>query len=238
MNRKLHWENIYKNKNTQEVSWFQPKPETSLEFFEQFNVPVTAKIIDIGGGDSLLVDYLLDAGYVDVTVLDISEAAIEKAKQRLQNRAQQVKWIVADAANFTPPEKYDVWHDRSAFHFLTDESEITNYLEIARNNINQTGVLIIGTFSDKGPKKCSGIEIKQYSENSMTKRLQNFFEKIKCITVDHITPFETIQNFVFCSFRKLQSAWFKKRGGTTGLRIHFRGGIGSGLQSISSIEVY
>ena len=204
--RKNHWENIYQTKELKDVSWFQPTPETSLDFFKQFKVSTNAKVIDIGGGDSFLVDHLLDLGYQDISVLDISEAAIERAKQRLGDKAKNVKWIIADAATFKPAEKYDFWHDRAAFHFLTDEQEISNYLKTAQENINPTGVLVIGTFSEQGPKKCSGIEIKQYSETTMTDRLKKFFEKIKCITVDHITPFDTIQNFVFCSFRKLQSA--------------------------------
>lgn len=204
--RKNHWENIYNTKELKDVSWFQVRPETSLDFFKQFNVPTTAKIIDIGGGDSLLVDHLLDLGYQDISVLDISESAIERAKIRLGQKANNVKWIVADAATFVPTEKYDFWHDRAAFHFLTEENEISNYLEIAQKNINPKGILVIGTFSEQGPKKCSGIEIKQYSETSMTDRLKIFFEKIKCITVDHITPFDTIQNFVFCSFKKLNTA--------------------------------
>ena len=186
-----------------DVSWFQPTPETSLDIFKQYNVPTTAKVIDIGGGDSFLVDHLLDLGYQDISVLDISEAAIDRAKQRLGDKAKNVKWIVTDVANFKPTEKYDLWHDRATFHFLTDEQEISNYLETAQQNINSTGVLVIGTFSEQGPQMCSGIEIKQYSETTMTERLKNFFEKIKCIKVDHKTPFGTIQNFVFCSFRKL-----------------------------------
>lgn len=204
--RKNHWENIYNTKELKDVSWFQVRPETSLDFFKQFNVSTTAKIIDIGGGDSLLVDHLLDLGYQDISVLDISESAIERAKIRLGQKANNVKWIVADAATFVPTEQYDFWHDRAAFHFLTEENEISNYLEIAQKSINPKGILVIGTFSEQGPKKCSGIEIKQYSETSMTDRLKIFFEKIKCITVDHITPFDTIQNFVFCSFKKLNTA--------------------------------
>jgi ubiquinone/menaquinone biosynthesis C-methylase UbiE len=204
--RKKHWENIYQTKELKDVSWFQPTPETSLDFFKQFKVPTNAKVIDIGGGDSFLVDHLLDLGYTDITVLDISAAAIEKAKKRLGKRANQVKWLVEDAAKFRPTEKYDFWHDRAAFHFLTDEQDISNYLETAQQSIQSSGVLVIGTFSEQGPKKCSGIEIKQYSENSMTERLKKFFDKIKCIMVDHQTPFNTIQNFVFCSFRKFQSA--------------------------------
>jgi len=201
--RKKHWENIYETKDLKDLSWFQPTPETSLDFFKQFNMPTTAKVIDIGGGDSYLVDELLSLGYKDLTILDISAAAIDRAKQRLGDRANGVKWIVTDAATFKPTDKYDFWHDRAAFHFLTDEQEISNYLETAQQNINPKGVLVIGTFSEQGPKKCSGIEIKQYSETTMPERLKNFFEKIQCITVDHKTPFDTIQNFVFCSFRKL-----------------------------------
>ena len=200
--RKKHWETIYQTKELKDVSWFQPNPETSLDFFKQFNVSLNAKIIDVGGGDSFLVDHLLDLGYTDITVLDISEAAIERAKERLGEKANQVKWIIEDAAKFHPKETYDFWHDRAAFHFLTDENEISNYLETAQKFINPNGVLVIGTFSEQGPTKCSGIEIKQYSENTMTERLKKYFDKIKCITVDHKTPFETIQNFVFCSFKK------------------------------------
>jgi 2-polyprenyl-3-methyl-5-hydroxy-6-metoxy-1,4-benzoquinol methylase len=202
--RKNHWEKIYQTKQLNEVSWFQPTPETSLDFFKIFNVPTSAKVIDIGGGDSLLVDHLLDLGYQDISVLDISAVAINRAKERLGVKAKNIKWILEDAATFKPTEKYDFWHDRAAFHFLTDEQEISNYLHIAQKSINPKGVLVIGTFSEQGPKKCSGIEIRQYSETTMTDRLNFFFEKIKCITVDHKTPFDTIQNFVFCSFRKLQ----------------------------------
>jgi len=203
--RKKHWENIYQTKQLNEVSWFQPTPETSLEFFREFKVPTTAKVIDVGGGDSFLVDHLLELGYKDVTVLDISAAAIERAKKRLGERAKQVKWIEADAAKFEPTEQYDFWHDRAAFHFLTDEKEVSHYIETAQRGLKPSGVMVMGTFSELGPKKCSGIEIKQYSENTMTERLKSFFEKIRCITIDHKTPFDTMQNFVFCSFRKLNN---------------------------------
>ena len=201
--RKKHWENIYVTKQLKDVSWFQPSPETSLGFFKQFNVPKTAKIIDVGGGDSFLVDHLLDMGFKDVTVLDISEAAINRAKERLGDRAKEVKWIVADAASFKPTESYDFWHDRATFHFLTDEEEISNYLRTAHRHVSPSGWLVIGTFSEQGPKKCSGIEIKQYSMTSMVDRLKEYFEKIECITVDHSTPFGAVQNFVFCSFQQV-----------------------------------
>lgn len=201
--RKKHWETIYQTKQLDEVSWFQPTPETSLRFFKQFDVPKTAKIIDVGGGDSFLIDHLLDLGYQDISVLDISAAAIERAKKRLGERADKVTWITSDIVNFEPAEKYDFWHDRAAFHFLTDEQEISNYIETAHRHINTNGFLVMGTFSEQGPKKCSGIAIKQYSEATMTERLKVGFEKITCFTIDHTTPFDTVQNFVFCGFRRL-----------------------------------
>ena len=217
--RKKHWENIYQTKELKDVSWFQHTPETSLDFFKQFDVPTTAKVIDIGGGDSFLVDHLLDMGYEDISVLDISKAAIERAKKRLGDRAENVKWIVSDAAAFKPTEKYDFWHDRATFHFLTDEQDISIYLETAQQHIKSTGVMVIGTFSEQGPKKCSGIEIKQYSETTMTNRLINLFEKIKCITIDHKTPFDkyrtlsfaVLENYIWLSkkwLRHNKSLWY------------------------------
>nr|MBC7613603.1 methyltransferase domain-containing protein [Pseudopedobacter sp.] len=202
-NKKSHWDNIYKTKKLEDVSWYQQTPKTSLVFLKEFNIPKSAKIIDIGGGDSLLVDHLLKLDYTDITVLDISATSLERAKERLGDDALKVKWIVADIADFKPNEQYDFWHDRAAFHFLTAENEVDHYIQAAKQGIKADGVLVLGTFSESGPKKCSGIEIKQYSEVSMTHKLKSFFKKVKCINVNHETPFSTIQEFVFCSFRKL-----------------------------------
>lgn len=199
--RKQHWENIYSTKQLNEVSWYQPTPETSLQFIQELNVPKEASIIDIGGGDSFLVDYLLELGYKNITVLDISKKAIERAKLRLGQKGQNIKWIEADASNFDPQEKYDLWHDRAAFHFLTDEKEIKHYLKSAKKGIKESGNLIIGTFAVDGPKKCSGIEITQYSEESLSNRFYSF-KKINCRNIEHVTPFNTIQKFIFCSFKK------------------------------------
>ncbi|MEI8114905.1 MAG: class I SAM-dependent methyltransferase [Bacteroidia bacterium] len=204
LERKNHWENIYQTKELKDVSWYQRTPETSLNFIQLANLPRNAKIIDIGGGDSLLVDHLIDLGYLDITVLDISAKSLDKAKQRLGDRASNVHWIVADISNFRPSRKYDLWHDRAAFHFLTDETEIENYVKTVQLCIQPSGILIIGTFSEQGPRKCSGIEIKQYSEMSIYERFMSCFEKIQCITVDHQTPTGSIQNFVFCYLRKFQ----------------------------------
>lgn len=198
---KEHWETIYQTKQPNEVSWTQEVPVVSLEFVHQFNIPKNAKIIDIGGGDSKLVDFLLQEGYTHVSVLDISEAAIERAKERLGIDAIKVYWIVSDILDFHPTIKYDLWHDRAAFHFQTDALHINQYLQIVKEAVD--GMVIIGTFSPDGPKKCSGLDIKQYDENGMKEKFEkNSFKNIECKREDHITPAGVVQNFVFCSFMK------------------------------------
>ena len=198
--KKSHWETVYTTKQPHEVSWTQAVPQTSLDFIRSFNLPKSAKIIDVGGGDSRLVDFLLDEGYSNITVLDISEAALDKAKQRLGDKAQSIKWVVSDITEFSPEETYDVWHDRATFHFLTTPGQISSYLAIAGHAVG--GYITIGTFSDNGPKKCSGLDIKQYSEAQLQDQLSKNFSKIRCVTEDHTTPFNTTQNFLFCSFKK------------------------------------
>lgn len=198
--RKEHWEKVYATKQPHEVSWTQEKPKTSLDFFQSFKLDKNAKIIDIGGGDSKLVDYLLDEGYENISVLDISSNAIERAKQRLGDKATKVNWIVSDVTEFKPNEKYDCWHDRATFHFLTKNEEVNSYLEIAQKAINS--YMVIGTFSENGPKKCSMLDVHQYTEDELQIQLEKGFEKIKCVNEDHITPFNTTQNFLFCSFKR------------------------------------
>lgn len=202
--RKKHWETIYSNKQQKDVSWYEPNPETSLSFIKKFKVDRNARIIDVGGGDSFFVDKLLELGYSDITVLDISENAIHRAKKRLGEKAQEITWIVADAAQFKPTRHYDFWHDRAAFHFLTSDAEVSAYIETVQKHLHPNGTLVLGTFSESGPSKCSGIDIKQYSEQTMVNKLREFFKKIQCIRVDHQTPFNTIQNFIFCSFKRLE----------------------------------
>lgn len=200
--RKKHWENIYQTKQLNEVSWYQPVPQTSLDLISKYVKSFDAKIIDIGGGDSFLVDHLIELGYTKISVLDISEAAIERAKIRLGENANKVSWIVRDISKFKPTEKYDFWHDRAAFHFLTNKEEIQSYVQLVQASINSNGILAIGTFSENGPLKCSGIEITQYTEDLLSNLFTNGFEKIESFLVDHPTPFDTVQNFVFGVFRK------------------------------------
>jgi SAM-dependent methyltransferase len=198
---KQHWEKVYQTKEPHELSWTQEKPQTSLEFIRSFNLPKSASIIDIGGGDSHLAECLLEEGYSDITVLDISAASLEKAKRRLGDKAKKIKWIVSDINDFIPNRKYDVWHDRATFHFLTTAEEIKSYLTIVRNHTK--GYLVLATSSSTGPQKCSGLPIKQYSDDQLANIFIEGFQKIRCVNVDHITPFHTKQNFTFCSFRSL-----------------------------------
>ncbi len=199
---RTHWEKVYRTKELTELSWYQPTPATTLQFIKEANLPKDAAIIDVGGGDSLLVDHLIDSGYTNLTVLDLSEASLQRAKERLQEKAKLVKWIVSDAAEFKPDEKYSFWHDRAVFHFFTDEEKIQKYLAVIDAGLQKNGTLMVGTFSENGPDKCSGLDIRQYSEESMTDTFSKYFAKVRCVMEDHRTPSGTIQNFVFCSFKR------------------------------------
>lgn len=201
-NHKTHWENIYETKAESDFSWFQPYPQTSVDFINLFKLPKTASIIDIGGGDSHLADALLELGYTDITVLDISTKSIERAKARLGEKATAITWMSSDIIDFEPQRKYDFWHDRVAFHFLTTEIQIIKYLAIVKQGVKSGGHLVLGTFSDKGPTRCSGLEIRQYTEASMSALFEKDFKRIKCVEETHVTPFSTQQNFVFCSFQR------------------------------------
>lgn len=199
-NLKEHWQHVYRTKQPNEVGWTQEIPATSLEFIANFHLPKDARIIDIGGGDSKLVDYLLEKGYTNIAVLDISAESLRKAQMRLGEKAKMVHWIEADIREFKPEQKYDLWHDRAAFHFLITNEELNKYLDTVRKAVD--GFIVVGTFSENGPLQCSGLPIKQYSDAQLSAQFSNGFCKLKCITEDHITPFQTKQNFVFCSFKK------------------------------------
>ena len=196
-----HWENIYQQKGPDEVSWTQEVPETSLAFIRNMNLPADAAIIDIGGGDSKLVDWLLEEGYQNITVLDISATALNKAKTRLgPEKAEKVTWLHQDIINFQPEQKYAVWHDRATFHFLTDDVAIQQYKLLTQQAVSQ--YMVIGTFSDNGPEKCSGLPIKQYDERALSELYFPAFEKLHCKRETHLTPTQASQEFLFCSFRK------------------------------------
>lgn len=203
--RQKHWENLYRITDTSTKSWYQSVPETSLSFFEKNSIPPSARIIDVGGGDTFLVDHLLHLGYQNITVLDISATAIEKTKKRLGENAEKADWIVEDIAAFRPDKLYDVWHDRATFHFLTQKEEIDHYIRTATRFVRPGGRMMIGTFSTDGPEKCSGIPIRQYTAQSLSELFSPAFEKIGCEYQNHRTPGGSLQNFVFCSFRRKKS---------------------------------
>ena len=201
-NNKSHWENVFATKSPNEVSWTQTYPTTSMKYIESLQLSKSANIIDIGGGDSNLVDALLENGYENIWVLDISEFALERAKKRLGKKANKVHWIVSDITEFETNIKFDFWHDRAVFHFLTEEENIDKYVALVNKNSVDNGNFLLGTFSENGPLKCSGLEICQYSEGKFDNVFGNEFQKLYCFTENHQTPFDTEQNFIFCSLKK------------------------------------
>jgi len=200
IDRTLHWEKVYKTKAPNQVSWTQQYPKTSFEIIQSFELSKTARIIDVGGGDSKLVDCLLDAGYEDLTVLDISEKGLLRAQHRLGDKASKVNWVVSDITTFKPDRHFDIWHDRAAFHFLTESEQICQYVALASSCVK--GYLCVGTFSKHGPIKCSGLNISQYSEEELMSVFSSGFHLLDSKIEDHKTPFDTLQNFLFCSFKK------------------------------------
>lgn len=199
---KEHWENIYSTRNLSEVSWYQEKPTESLELIKGFNLPENASIIYIGAGDSNLAEYLLKEGFLKISLLDISQTALRKVKKRLGKTADTLKFIQADVADFKPKEKYHLWHDRATFHFLTEEWQINKYIQTLEDSVVSSGYVILATFSEKGPEKCSGRRIRRYSKEEMKKLLSDKFENLECRNIKHTTPSGAIQKFTFCSFRK------------------------------------
>lgn len=200
---KKHWEGIYQTKDTaREVSWYQDIPKTSIDLILSTGVDKNADIIDVGGGDSVFVDKLLELGFKNIFVLDISAKALQKAKTRLGEKGKSVIYIEADILEFDTQSRFDIWHDRAAFHFLTKKEGIVRYVEIAGKFIKPNCYLIISTFSMNGPKKCSGLDITQYSKDSIKKTFQRNFSHIRSFEEIHTTPFNTKQNFLFNVFKR------------------------------------
>ena len=200
--QKEHWENIYSTKGMTEVSWYQKVPETSLELIKRVAKKKDASIIDIGGGDGFLVDELIQLGYNNITILDISEKAINKAKRRLGDIAKNVKWIISDITEFNATEKYDIWHDRAVFHFLTKDSDIEKYKSVVNINVKKNGHFILATFAENGPDKCSGLSVIKYSAQDQAVEFKDNFTPLDSFKYEHQTPFSTTQNFTFSVFGK------------------------------------
>jgi len=200
--RKKHWEQVYGNKSPDETSWFQREPRLSLSMIANTGFGPEASVIDIGGGASLLVDHLLDRGYRDLSVLDISLAAQGQASQRLGERAEQIEWIEADVTTFNPVRRYDIWHDRAAFHFLISDRDRRSYVDVLRNSLAPGGQAIIATFAPGGPEKCSGLDIVQYDSGKLGRELGAEFMLQEQEEETHITPANRQQLFCFFRYRR------------------------------------
>ena len=204
--RRAHWENVYTTKGEDEVSWFQQSPAPSLELIVQAGAARESAIIDIGGGASRLVDHLVAQGFEDVTVLDLSGAALAAAKSRLEShlgaRAERVRWIVADATTWEPARPYDIWHDRAAFHFLTDANDRAAYIARLGRGLKIGGHAIIATFALDGPEKCSGLPVERYDSASLGQTLGAAFKLAHTQRHEHATPWDSRQIFQFSVFRR------------------------------------
>ena len=200
--RQIHWENVYAGKGENQVSWFQETPALSLELIERAGATPGSGIIDIGGGASRLADCLVSQGYEDVTVLDLSAAALDSARSRMGDKANRVTWIAADVTVWEPPRSYDVWHDRAAFHFLTIPEDQAAYVARLRRAVRPGGHAIIGTFAPDGPERCSGLLVSRYDATSLAATLGSGFELIDARRHEHVTPWGATQKFQFSTFRR------------------------------------
>ena len=199
---KSHWENIYSSKKEDDVSWFQEHPKTSIDLIEKYSIDKSISIIDIGSGRSKILKNLIENGYDDLTYLDISQEACSKSKISLRNKQDLVEWHVVNVLDFNTEKNFSIWHDRAVFHFLISKEDVEKYKQVALKNIVQGGYLILGTFSENGPAKCSGLNVSRYSPELLKKIFSPEFKMIESFTIDHKTPFDTNQNFLFSIFKK------------------------------------
>lgn len=203
MTSKEHWENVYQTKAPDDVSWFQTQPAISLKLIEAAGVAKTDGVIDVGGGASVLVDFLLDAGFTKLAVLDISTAALQHAKQRLGGRAGRVEWFEADVTGFEPPHRFGLWHDRAVFHFLTDQADRQKYVQTLKRTLTPGGHVIIATFAIDGPLKCSGLNVARYDPPAIRTEFGDEFQLLEQVDETHSTPWGTEQKFSYFRFKKL-----------------------------------
>ena len=198
MDRTAHWEHIYRTQASDELGWYQAHPTLSLRLIQATGIGITAQVINVGGGDSSLVDLLLDQGFEHVTVLDLSAAALERAKARLGDRARRVTWIEGDVTGFRSSQKYDLWHDRAVFHFLTDGEDRTQYRQTMNEAVGANGHVIIATFALNAPPKCSGLEVVRYRPASLSAEVGQGFELVEALDEVHVTPTGNTQPFIYC----------------------------------------
>ena len=200
MTRKEHWNQVYQTKVPDDVSWYQARPAVSLKLIGASGVSKVQGIIDVGGGASVLVDFLLDAGFQRLAVLDLSAAALEQARRRLNARAGDVEWFEADITTFKPPRRFGLWHDRAVFHFLTETSDRQNYVRTLRHTLVPDGHVIIATFAIDGPFQCSGLRVMRYDAASIRVELGAGFDLVEQSDETHVTPWNTEQRFSYFRF--------------------------------------
>jgi len=201
--RKAHWEDVYSRKSPAEVSWYQPEPRKSLEFIAATGAAKDVAILDVGGGASTLVDCLLDAGYTNLSVLDIAATALRHSRARLGARANDVTWIVADVTSFEPQQPYSVWHDRAVFHFLTSDADRLRYLAVLKTAVQRGGSMVLATFGPEGPLRCSGLDIQRYDKDQLLGLFGNDFKLESDEIESHQTPAGTTQQFLFTRWSRV-----------------------------------
>src|SRR3989338_1763142 len=202
---KQHWEKTYQDKEPGHVSWYQAEPQISLNLIVSLGLKPMDKIIDVGGGASILVDKMLDKGFKDITVLDISSKALQCSKERLAQQAKKVTWIDADITKIEFPQQYSLWHDRAVFHFLTDPQDRKKYIGTLEKAVQPVGHVIIAAFSLEGPPKCSGLNVERYDPEKLSKELGDRFALITREEEAHMTPWKSEQRFIYCVFKKARS---------------------------------
>lgn len=200
--RQYHWTRVYQQKASSAVSWYQPQPGPSLHALNRFGARPSNSLIDVGGGASKLVDALLKRGWTDLTVLDIAAPALEAAKERLGADAQKVHWEVADITVWEPSRRYEVWHDRAVFHFLTQASQRQAYRRALMGGLVSGGLVIMATFALDGPEKCSGLPVERYDGASLASALGEPFRLLESWRDEHVTPWGATQSFNWCAFRR------------------------------------
>ena len=206
MDLKEHWNSIYRNKDLKQVSWHQDMPSLSLALISMVTMDRNARILDVGAGTSTLVDNLLDIGYRNLGILDISETAIEITKERLGDKAQKIEWFLSEVTKFQPPHLWDIWHDRAVFHFLTEDYERKAYIECMESSLAEDATAVIGTFGPEGPTQCSGLNCKCYGVDDMTEWVGSAFSLEHYQTVEHKTPRNVIQQFMFFLLKRTGKA--------------------------------
>lgn len=210
MDRQSHWEQIYQTKNADQVSWFEPRPETSLGLIQRSAVARSAAIIDIGSGTSRLLDTLIEAGYNNLSALDIAPAALAQSRQRLGVAAQGIDWIAADITEATLPKTYDLWHDRAVFHFLTQTKDQQAYRRQLLRYLKPGGTLIIASFALDGPRQCSGLDVQRYDAQGLSTFLGAPFQRLESLSETHSTPSGAQQAFIYNRFIRRTDAHEKE----------------------------